>query len=848
MSFLARLFSQIKNCCCNYPTINSHTLVDQEKKSVETEFSTDFDKNFKDYLANSYRPHIDSDYKNYVSNFYTYIDKDKHPAKERPNYGLALSGGGIRSAAFGTGVMQALHNKGFAKEGHPTVFEKLQYLSSVSGGGYAGAALSWFMKRWGAFPFGNLENFCGSKANTEVLNTHELKTFAAKAQQRAPESTATLEKEAAKTSAHTDYPQQSSEDDAHNANKVLSYIRLHGNYLTPPQLPLVSLIGFSLGSAIHSFFAYLFLFSLIFMSLITVVYSEFLQSLVQDLPAHDYIYNLLDSLVNFAINYDQKYHYTYTDERINFFLYFTGFAGLLGVAFLLLQTFYALSSIFTRPFSKFYKYRIEIQSALGWLLTMGICSLILALVPLQSLFFSRLEIGNPAFWGSGGASLVAIFMAISEFRKRLKPALDSNSLYADLFRNVVIIGFIFIIISVAYWMGEGLYHLSLQATINRPFELSVNVYILLMIIFLLVVNINYISPHKMYRDRLMDTFLRDPSVSPYSSLAKKGEKANEFRLSELKNKSIWSPYHLINTNIILNKSNNPQYKSRLGDNFILSPDYCGSDATGYVETRHFSLNSMTLATATAISGAAANPHAGVGGEGNSTSPLVSFLMTFFGLRLGFWANNPTHFLTRFKFIFKPNYVFPGANSLFNLGHKENSPHIELSDGGHFDNTGIYELIRRRLPWIILSDGSADLATTFEDLGNAISRIRVDFGVTIRFRDERFNLCGLIPRSQDITIADKKFELSERGYAIGDIVYPDTETEKGFVGTFVYIKACITRDLPADIYAYKALNAQFPNQPTADQFFDERQFESYRELGYQLTKQLLINKDAMARLP
>ncbi len=821
MSFFNNLVGRIKQIFSGVSTIDSHALIAKEKKAVETEFSAAFDNQHTGYLNNNYQPYIRDRYTNYVKKTYDYIDPDAHPAKDRPNYALALSGGGIRSAAFGTGVLQALQNKGFAQPGQPTIFEKLQYLSTVSGGGFAGAALSWFMKHWGTFPFGNLDNFCGSKSSTEILNQQE--------HNAAESNTAT--------------------DSKNFSNKILNYIRLHGNYLTPPQLPLPALAAYVIGSAIHSFFAYLFFFSLVFMLLISIVYSELLQSLLQDLPTHDWVYNQLNNLVDFAINYDQKYNYTYTDERINFFLCFAGIAGIFGVLFLALQVFYGLSSILSKTFSRSYAYRVHAQAKLGWLLTLGVSSLILALVPLQSLLFSRLELGNPAFWGSGGASLIAMFMAVNEFRKRLQPTLESNSLLATLFSNVIIIGFIFIIISLAYWLGEGLYHLSLQAKINRPLDgLSVNYYIVAIILFLLLVNINYISPHKMYRDRLMDTFLRDPGVSPYASLAKKGDAANKFRLSELKNQHGWAPYHLINTNIILNKSNNPRYRSRLGDSFILSQSYCGSDATGYVATEHFALNTMTLATAVAISGAAANPHAGVGGQGNSTSPLFSFLMTFFGLRLGYWANNPTHFLTRFKSVLKPNYLLPGTNSLLNLGHTETSSHIELSDGGHFDNTGIYELIRRRIPWIILSDGSADLTTTFEDFGNAISRIRVDFGVTIRFTDDQFGLCGLIPFSQDSSIADKKFELSERGYAIGDIVYPDTETEKGFVGTFVYIKACMTRDLPVDIYAYKALNTQFPNQPTADQFFDERQFESYRELGYQLTKQLLVNKDAMARLP
>ena len=49
--------------------------------------------------------------------------------------GLCISGGGIRSATFSLGVMQAFNKAG--------VFRKFDYLSAVSGGGYIGSAVSW---------------------------------------------------------------------------------------------------------------------------------------------------------------------------------------------------------------------------------------------------------------------------------------------------------------------------------------------------------------------------------------------------------------------------------------------------------------------------------------------------------------------------------------------------------------------------------------------------------------------------------------------------------------------------------------------------------------------------------
>jgi hypothetical protein len=358
----------------------------------------------------------------------------------------------------------------------------------------------------------------------------------------------------------------------------------------------------------------------------------------------------------------------------------------------------------------------------------------------------------------------------------------------------------------------------------------------------------------MYRDRLMETFLKTPGAAPDSKLRQRSDAANATRLSALAAAPHWSPYPLINCNVILTNARAPHYRARLGDSFLLSPLYCGSNATGYMPTTGFERDLMTLPTAMAISGAAANPHAGNFGEGKSTENAVSFLMTFFGLRLGFWCFNPGSKWFGLSRLVRPNYLLPGLGSLLGLHHSEHNMFIELSDGGHFDNTGVYELIRRRVPVVIIADGGADPDETFDSLGNVIERCRVDFGTSIVFPDANYDLTGLIPGSmaassqESAKLYDEKYTLAIRGYAVGDIVYPPLPDQGGFVGKVVYIKTCLTRDLPGDIYAYKSANPSFPNQPTLDQFFDERQFEAYRELGYQLTRQLLHDPEAMRRLP
>ena len=305
-------------------------------------------------------------------------------------------------------------------------------------------------------------------------------------------------------------------------------------------------------------------------------------------------------------------------------------------------------------------------------------------------------------------------------------------------------------------------------------------------------------------------------------------------------KTIRRPYHIINSNIILINSPKEMFRGRGGDSFILAPQFCGSDATGYIETRNFlkkrgqnDHGGLTLATAMATSGAAVNPNAGVGGKGVTRDFFVSLMMTIFNLRLGYWATNP-----RLGSPLKsPNYWRPGLCSLLGFGYREDSIFIELSDGGHFENLGLYELIRRRIDTIIVSDAGADKDFNFGDLANAIERVRVDFGVGIRFKREDEQFGKMVPGSNTDGVFAKKFNLAEKGFASGTIAYPATELEEEKTGKIFLVKSTLLPSLSGDLYGYKARHADFPDQTTSDQFFDENQFEAYRELGYRAADRL-----------
>lgn len=218
---------------------------------------------------------------------------------------------------------------------------------------------------------------------------------------------------------------------------------------------------------------------------------------------------------------------------------------------------------------------------------------------------------------------------------------------------------------------------------------------------------------------------------------------------------------------------------------------------------------ISLGTAMAISGAAANPNAG-----HHSSPAVAFLLTVFNARLGWWLGNPRRERWTMPspkigllYLLSELFGFSGINRAY----------VNLSDGAHFDNMGLYELIRRRCRFIIVCDGEQDEKYSFNGLAGAVRKCRIDFGAIIDISTDQ-----LIPARRNA---------SRKHVAVGSITYPGHGC-----GTLIYIKASMTGDEPPDVQEYHHRHEEFPHQPTADQFFDESQFESYRALGQHIADQ------------
>jgi hypothetical protein len=274
------------------------------------------------------------------------------------------------------------------------------------------------------------------------------------------------------------------------------------------------------------------------------------------------------------------------------------------------------------------------------------------------------------------------------------------------------------------------------------------------------------------------------------------------------------PFPLINTALNLVAGQELAWQDRKADSFVLTPLYCGSHSTGYQKLPDPNEDpdpDLTLGRAIAISGAAADPNMGV-----SQSLPQTLLMTVFNARLGRWLQNPRH---------HPTWRGGGPSTgelLFRelLGlTDEDSNYVHLSDGGHFENLGVYELVRRRCRYIVACDAGQDGQFAFVDLAGLIRKCRTDFGV-------RIELDVSLIRPPAAT------RLSRWHCAVGTIHYEDVDSETP-PGLLVYIKSSLTGDESPDVQNYAALHPEFPHQSTADQFFNESQFESYRALGYHI---------------
>jgi hypothetical protein len=701
--------------------------------------------------------------------------------------GLALSGGGIRSAAFCLGAMQALNER--------HLIEKIDYLSTVSGGGYTGTSMTAAMSTGcaGTFPFAS-----------------ELK-----------------EGEVA----------------------AVQHIRDHSNYLFPQGL--LNLFG-NIVVYLRGLMANVVIILpwLLLAAALTVWLNPDVKSLTT---------NVAGDLVPLPISVP---HFGLTLNAL------LGFVGLLAVWALWRSTSIGRNHSDVGTGAR----------GFGMLVTL---ILVVAFCELQPLLlngmFKIAQVGTDEFfaniskaltWAAGVlASIGTIvgflgrFLADSLKRNSEKPGFTAFAARIAIKLAMYLAG---AAVPVALWVAYlYLAFWGLQDPDNAPQWLKAvaaaaplaggSIFWLYVVVGLALMVLSWIfspnanSLHRLYRDRLGKAFLFDPTQRVAGSDLKSEE---NLKLSKLR--TDLAPYHLINAALNIAASKYANRRGRNADFYFFSPLFTGSKATGYVETIEMEKYDAGLSagSAMAVSGAAASANMGSA----TIKPLVPTL-AILNVRLGYWLPNP-------KAVARVLKMRPFLARMFDQAYfvqeilgllREDKALIYLTDGGHVENLGIYELLRRRCKLIIAIDGEADPEMGFGSLVTLERYARIDFSL-------RIDLPWAALRN--VTRDASKEILKSGGLppgeaphgphcALGTIYYPrktPNESESDSTGLLLYIKSSFTGDENDYVVDYKRRNSAFPHETTADQLFSEEQFEAYRALGFHAVNSAFKGADEVSMNP
>lgn len=643
------------------------------------------------------------------------------PSTELGLTGLALSGGGIRSATVCLGVLQSLARAG--------VLRHIDYLSTVSGGGFIGSALSSLLASGPAgtspddFPFRHEQG------------------------KREPET--------------------------------FRHLRAAGNYLAPGgaadtfRIPALLLRG-----VIVNFLAIL-PFLMAAAAITSLTHRNLMQAYDGGMPTE-----------------------------------FLRLTPVVASAFLVWVVLYAVVSWLASTRIVFAKLRARwsvrnfYELTFSWFLILTLTVLALEALPAAIAWWwwrASTEPPIASFTGIVGAiaALQAAFVHAGNGGK--KRWVGKVALY-----GIAIIGPLFLIGIYAEFVGALVYNDQVFELISASLP-GVTFMAAGLWVFAQLIDPNSTSLHGFYRDRLSAAYLmrqrNDGSVDPAGG--------DRLQLGQLGDSS---PYHLINGTINLQASQDRALLGREADFFLFSKHFVGSRSTGYAETEAIERLEprLNLGTAMAISGAAAAPN-----MGTSTFKPMVFLLTLLNVRLGFWLPNPA--LTRHwagGFIPRPGPVLL-LKELFSK-MTARSTYVNISDGGHIENLGVYELLRRRCKCIIVVDAERDEELRCGGLATVIRYAQIDMGIKITIDLSPIQCRGRKRRGGR--------PASERHWAVGLIEYGEDEKGDQQIGHLLYIKSSLAGHENVYVTAYADGHQEFPHESTADQFFDEEQFEAYRALG------------------
>ncbi len=690
------------------------------------------------------------------------------PVPERPNtrnelFGVALSGGGMRSAVFSLGVLQAMARNGVLKDA--------DYLSTVSGGGYAGASLTSLCLE--PLPYTSPERLDCSP---------ERFPFA--------------------------FPRTRFGGPVDSAGERSTSLPVHGN--ESPALHHVRGHARLLGQSIGLFSAYTWQMVTRYVLSAVALWVLFLLPLLT-----------LVTLAGIALWHPVRE-------------WDTGWR----IAAMFSPIIVAAPAVMLGSLTLHEGHRAPIRRAAirfaHWLHLVAVVlavaavttGLIWAVVRLQ-------QESDRGLLGAGGLLAgISSSMLVVGLRKVLTPGVATRMIWL---LAVGIGGYVLLAVIVFAWHwllydwteGEfsGLYWVAL----------AVAAVLLLLASFEAVGKraLNVLSLHGLYRSRIEATWViaarREPprpsDDGPRSSIWRAVWQRPDITIGDLARASEAygpaAPYPLICTTLSFpGNQGDPKLLDRRGEAFVIAPFYSGSALSRWKPTAEMpDVQSMPLSGAAAVSGAAVSPN-----MGDRTVATISVLTTLLNVRLGQWVDNPrpsrrspAHRLV----MGRPLVLY--LKEMLGLASRDDG-NVYLSDGGHFENLGLYELLRRRCKYIVAIAADIEPAPGeplgFGNIGTAIRYARVDFGIEVSMPDLRPML------------RDPASGMVASYYSVGTIRYP-TPGGHSEEGVLVLVKSAVgAQDLPADLLTYwRRANPGFPYDPTTDQQLDQPQFESYRQLGF-----------------
>ena len=724
-----------------------------------------------------------------------------HPDPRNNLVGLAMSGGGTRSATFSLGVTQALARYGLMKH--------VDYMSTVSGGGYLGTSFTSLCA----------DRFTAGTSQEQVRLGMDPLTFPYADQNPYPEPSA--------EPANDGRPSPV----VHGLETPATrHVRENSRLLLPGLGMFTREVWVTLSRYAASTVALWLVFLL---PMVTAI--------------------LLPLMLIPADVWDRSDPFTAGAGDWAYSLGNHPWLALAPLAMFALSSLMALLRL-SSPLAS--------NAAIGSIQTLSIVLMAVSMAALLLVFgvwgYSLLVATSFAGWELGAVGIGSAGTALASLRGLLNMSEGLRRRVLNLVFAVFgyfVLGFALLAWHHVLWTGWGLLHWKgFDSALGGPLSRSYDEFWIVLAAVSAVILLSWVrtdwllnrfSMNSLYEERLQRTWVVSPKTS--GSDLKVGwtgvRERPDLKVGRLVATDLppVTPYPLVCTSLNLSGSTSPKLLNRRADSFVIGPVRTGSALTSWRPTSALaSFKNMSLARAAAISAAALSPN-----MGRRTNTTLSIVTTLFNARLGWWTRNPN--AKDWSHLWPPSFLLYWAEMFGMASH--NHPYINLSDGGHFENMGIYELMRRRCKFIIAVDGTGEPAIgqplAFAGLGLCMRRVRIDFGVLVDI--------DLSPVMRDPETGQVKSY-----FAVGRIRYPSRtghgsgRPDDDDSGILVYIKGgIIERDSPPDLINYhRGMNPDFPHDPTADQQFDEPQFESYRELGFLAGRAVCVktgpNDDAAER--